>query len=242
MKLYTFLFGVSFLLATASAQTLLVSQNGVTVQVFYKGGRVSVRRSIFTNDPADIVMQFTEIKELNKEGDAVGNTFNTFADQLFVGDGKFEDASIPNSDADGNTNTADRHSHHSTLQNPQSTLTAVIYIVKEDVAVTLGTETANLKKGQVKINLQLVSWPWMESGQYLDFVVTIKSYATPMKRAASSGGGLAYDMGADGIMELSKMVSKYRHQRCTACGECVRNRAREGFYKYTKGVYHRYVE
>ena len=195
---------------------------------------------MLTNDPADIVMQFTEIKELNKDGADVGNTFNTFADQLFVSEGRFKEASIPNSDAAGDT--ADRHSYHGTLKNPQSTLTAIIYIVKEDVAVTLGTETANLKKGQVKINLQLENWPWSATGQYLDFVVTIKSYATPTKRAASSGGGLAYDMGADGIMELSKMVSKYRHQRCTACGECVRNRAREGFYKYIKGVYHRYVE
>ena len=225
MEFYSILAAAVLLLAVVCAEDKEVESGGVNVEVKGRSGSVHLWRKLPNgNKTKALVMRFDALKELSANSDVVGKTgqvkhsFNSFASQDFIFSA-VTDAAVPNSD--GSPTASKTFSFSGQLKGLTSKLTVDIYLVKEDVNVTLGDELTSVTKGQVKITIKLEDWEWCapctvgnnnETGKYVDLVISLMSRGQAKKRAGKGkkGGKRAragYDLGAGDGMELSNMVS-----------------------------------
>ena len=170
-----------------------------------------------------MTVNFDYIKELDKDGNAVGSTgkkkhsINTFARENFT---------FPTSGLKSHyQNLSVKHTQfEATISGPGAKLIVDIYVFKEAGNVsTSENETLEVKQGTIKFNIKLENWTFCgagdnckkgqkaENGSQVEFGIEIKGRGKPTKKPKAKGKGRKVETldlgGAD--CTLSGAVSIY---------------------------------
>lgn len=209
-----------------------VSRSGINVNALGRSGKIRIGfQQNNESQPERVVVEMDELKERDSNGNEVGKTgrpstkhsFNTFASQDFM----FTDT-VESTLQDINVTT---FQFKSSLLEGTANLTVTVYIFNEDGNITLGDEETEVQRGNVKFSILIEKWRFCgtnagddsctkggraETGEFLDFVITIKGKGTPSPKNESDedegrrGGrqkrGKKYDLGGDSEVVLSTKV------------------------------------
>ena len=215
--------GLFLLSVVVYAQEMRAEAGDLRVRVLGRSGTLLVWRHLSNGDQTmPIELVFEKLVEICDAYKPIANhSFAAFTTQDFYFT-EVTDSAVFFGDA---SNTWGRtFTYSSTLDGLLAKLTVAVYLVKEDVVCTVGNQTTNITKGQVKVSLKLDDWQWCAPcrigdkktrGAFVDLVVTVMSRATPEKKTAKKGQRTSslYDLGAGDTMRLSNMVSDVTSSR-----------------------------
>lgn len=199
------------------------NNSGVFVKVLGRSGKILIgQKENPGDDPNYVVVQFSEMKERDANGNVVGATgaskhsFNSFANQDFtfseVVNGSYQNL------------TAVYFNFSADLSSVSSKLVTVVYIFTKAGNITVGNETTEVEPGTVKFNIEIKNWNFCgtsnttcskgnvnEVGASIDFDIDIKGKGNATKGNETTDRkngtrGDSYDLGAGAKVIMSKKV------------------------------------